>query len=206
MGVQCLKFTRDGRAMATCGKDGTAKIWDLATRKATATMAGAVKLLYTLDLLARRADAHNGRQRDHGTVLGRDDREAERERLGSHGLGRGRPLLTWTGRQLPSAVGTGTLSSWMPRRAGRGDRCTPRTSANLSLAFSPDGKYLVAGSDKGLLRAWEVSTWKELGMRSSARPLNVRAIAFSPDGKHFATASHDWTVKIWDAPGMSASR
>ena len=32
-GVQCLKFTRDGRTLVTCGKDGTAKVWDLATRE-----------------------------------------------------------------------------------------------------------------------------------------------------------------------------
>ena len=48
--MQCLKFTRDGRTLVTCGKDGTAKVWDLATGKVKATMAGHAGHVYSLDL------------------------------------------------------------------------------------------------------------------------------------------------------------
>ncbi len=32
-GVQCLKFTGDRKTLVTCGRDGTAKVWDVVTRK-----------------------------------------------------------------------------------------------------------------------------------------------------------------------------
>ena len=67
------------------------------------------------------------------------------------------------------------------------------------MAFTPDGKHLLAGTELGLLRLWDVATWSQ---RSTieAHAGNIRAIAFSPDGKLMATASHDRTIKIWDAP------
>ena len=49
-GVQCLKFTRDGKTLVTCGKDQTVKLWDVATRKARATMKGHGGPVYALDL------------------------------------------------------------------------------------------------------------------------------------------------------------
>ena len=87
----------------------------------------------------------------------------------------------------------------MPRR-GRVVRTLGSPGGGiLALAFTPDGKHLVAGTELGLLRVWDVATWDSLST-IQAHDGNIRAIAFSPDGKSMATASHDWTIKIWDAP------
>jgi WD40 repeat protein len=67
------------------------------------------------------------------------------------------------------------------------------------MAFTPDSRYILAGTDDGLLRIWDVATWRILDT-IKAHDGSIRAIAFSPDGKLMATASHDWSVKIWDAP------
>ena len=48
--MQCLEFMRDGRTLVTCGKDGTAKVWDLATRECKTKMAGDAEHVYSLDL------------------------------------------------------------------------------------------------------------------------------------------------------------
>jgi WD40 repeat protein len=70
------------------------------------------------------------------------------------------------------------------------------TDVVYSVAWSPDGKRLAAGSYDRLASLWEVSS-------GTGQPLKdhtdaVYSVAFSPDGKRLATVSGDRTLKIWD--------
>jgi WD40 repeat protein len=66
-----------------------------------------------------------------------------------------------------------------------------------SVAFSPDGKYVVSGSDDNTARIWEVSQGKEIN--SLTHFDLVSSVLFSPDGKYIASASYDKTARVWDA-------
>ncbi len=61
-----------------------------------------------------------------------------------------------------------------------------RRSPVNSIAFSPDGKTLAAGSDDGTVRLWDVAVGDELS-RFEGHSSGVRAVAFSPDGKTLAS-------------------
>ncbi len=65
------------------------------------------------------------------------------------------------------------------------------------LAFSPDGKTLLTGSDDGAVRRWDAASGKEVG---SALPLpdRVAAIAFGPDGRLIAVTGHQ-RIRLLDA-------
>jgi len=69
----------------------------------------------------------------------------------------------------------------------------------MSVAFSPDGKRVLMGSDDGIARLWDAETGQEirtfLGHRSY-----VLSVAFSPDGTRVLTWSslEDNTAKLWD--------
>src|SRR5436309_1530473 len=52
----------------------------------------------------------------------------------------------------------------------------------FSVAFSPDGRTLAAGSWDGVVRLWEVATGKELH-HFGEQQTPVRSVAFSPDGE-----------------------
>jgi WD40 repeat protein len=70
-----------------------------------------------------------------------------------------------------------------------------------SLAFSPDGKQIVAGGLDGVLRVWDPETGRSLGTMEGNLS-QIWDIAFSPDGKLLATASDDGTVRLWDPIGQ----
>jgi hypothetical protein len=66
------------------------------------------------------------------------------------------------------------------------------------LAFSPDGKILVAGQLDGKISLFDGQTGERKQMWDVHRDF-VSGSAFSPDGKTLASGSHDKTVKLWDA-------
>lgn len=74
---------------------------------------------------------------------------------------------------------------------------TPQTSHVSSVAFSPDGKLLVAGADEGDVIVWDTATRELIGRMETHTPLVV-SVAFSPDGRILASGTHVGTVTLWD--------
>ncbi len=70
-------------------------------------------------------------------------------------------------------------------------------SPAASVAFSPDGALLVAGSWDGLIRLWDVETRVDQ-MTLVGHSTSVSSVAFSPDGSRIVSTSVDGTVRLWD--------
>jgi WD40 repeat protein len=70
-------------------------------------------------------------------------------------------------------------------------RAQPTNTTEITaLAFTPDGKTVVAASLDGTLRLWDVAGKKET-QQVAAHKGGVYGGALSPDGKRFATAGAD---------------
>jgi WD40 repeat protein/serine/threonine protein kinase len=77
-----------------------------------------------------------------------------------------------------------------------------------SIAFSPDGKSIVAArnvlSDRGvfILSVWDAATGEETGQIPAAQEVEhtgvIAGLGFSPDAKILATASMDHSIRLWD--------
>jgi WD40 repeat protein len=83
--------------------------------------------------------------------------------------------------------------------AGRGDE--PVVRGVRSVAFSPDGKLLAAGTGEpeqaGLVALWDVSARKMLWTHKEKT--GIPAVAFAPDGRTLALAVYDGVAKLLDA-------
>ncbi len=65
------------------------------------------------------------------------------------------------------------------------------------VAFSPDGKTVLAGSPDHTVRLWDVITGSEV-QRFSGHSDAVTSVAFSPDGTRIAAGGMDHQVLVWD--------
>jgi WD40 repeat protein len=89
-------------------------------------------------------------------------------------------------------------------RPDRGDPClmtlTGHDGPVSSCGFSPDGRFIVSGSEDRSARLWNAETGKELAC-VRAHKGSVRAALFLPDGKTIVTGAGDASLKLWD-PGL----
>ncbi len=68
--------------------------------------------------------------------------------------------------------------------------------AVTSLVLSPDGRYVLSGSDDTTARLWDTTTGQEL-RQFSGHTDEVNSVAFSPDGRYILSGSDDTTARLW---------
>jgi WD40 repeat protein len=71
-----------------------------------------------------------------------------------------------------------------------------------SLAFSPDGQAIAAGTlsnhpERGLIRIFRLLDKREVETIESPCPF-IEVLAFTPDGKKIAAGLGDTSIVIWD--------
>ncbi|MFH2005381.1 MAG: protein kinase [bacterium] len=79
----------------------------------------------------------------------------------------------------------------------------PKTQMS-SLAFSPTGRHLAAGTWNGSVWLWDLRGGT--GFKLTGHSERVMDLDFSADGKRLATASRDRTVRIWNVGARTVER
>ncbi len=70
-----------------------------------------------------------------------------------------------------------------------------------SVAYSPDGKYVLSGSVGGIIDLWDISLGKSI--RTVKVNSSVKALSFSSDGKYALSGGYDNSVRLWNAKNLT---
>ncbi len=73
-----------------------------------------------------------------------------------------------------------------------------------SVVFSPNGRFVAAGSLDTVVRIWDVQTG-QLIEHLMKHWDSVYSVSFTPDGKGLVSGSLDKTLKYWDVSGLESS-
>ena len=206
--VEAAAFTRDGGQVLTGSKDGTLKLWDIATRRLVRTFVGHKKEIAAVVLSPDGRQALSG-SRDKTvrlwevatgrllrTIYAHLDSSSEVSSVAFSVDGK---------RLLSSSGGEGAAKLW-DAETGRLVRMFRHAKGSLhsgvnSAVFSPDGDRLVtAGAGDKLVNVWNSETGQLLqAFGEPARDFRFRAVvAFSPGGTRVLVGDNA-SLRIWDA-------
>ncbi|KAG9018784.1 POC1 centriolar protein A, partial [Serendipita sp. 407] len=95
------------------------------------------------------------------------------------------------GPQYPQTLGIeqGGTPNWSPAV----NILSGHIDTIFSVAFSPDGRRIVSGSDDKTVRIWDAETGQQLGSSLEGHDGGVTPVAFSPDGRRIVSGSYDKT-------------
>ncbi len=192
--VTGVAFAPHGRELATSARDGTVRLWELATGLQRHALEGHVG-----DVTAVAYDRSGGLVASAGadrTIRLWDAKTgAPQGVLEGHGGAVTSLAFAKTGAALASASDDKTVVVW---DLGTKTPKTKISGASSALRAVDLASVVAAGGDDGVVRLWNASTGAQL-RALEGHSGKVSAIGFAPGGKRLASASLDTSVKIWDA-------
>jgi WD40 repeat protein len=211
--VWCVAYCPDGRSIASGGRDGTVRAWDVETGDqrwcydagktnihwVAFSAAGDRIVCGSYDHLVRVLDARTGQLlhtlRDHGDIVFGVAFSADGRRVASGGGSRPDP----NGPGFIDGMKDYVVRVWDAQSGEVVARLSGHTGVVMSVAFSPDGRRVVSGGHDNTVRVWDVASGRELRHWTGHTEV-IRGVAVSPDGRFALSGADDYDIRLWEMP------
>jgi serine/threonine protein kinase len=196
--VNAVAFSPDGRRAVTGGGDGSIRLWHVASGREVLRIDEnrhpVTGVAFTPDGLHILSCCEGGAVRlwDGETGWEAGEFTAQASWLLC--------LAVSPDGALAACGGKDSLAVWNLRNGQLLGALDGHGLAVMSVAFSPNGRWLLSGSLDKSIRLWDVASRRPVHAFERTHP--VRAVAFTPDGRYAASAGDDRTVRLWALPRL----
>lgn len=200
--IRSLAFSSDGKLLASGSDDKTIRLWDISKGTLLRSIGGLSERIWSLTFNAdatKLASASDDRTIKLWDVSrGQELQTIETEPVKAVAFNRDGGILATGGENLKlldlistkdSRVLVGSTSDSIAK--------TFRSFPVLSIAFSPNGRFLASGNPEYRIKLWDIASGREMRVLMSNFGF-INPLIFSPDSKMLAARTNG-AISLWDA-------